>query len=619
MKTPRLLLLLLALAAHTGLQAQDFLLQGCYWNCPEDEPGSLPDSATLSFWLDKMANQAPELTHAGFTAIWLPNLAPSSPPEVKRFLRSLEQQGLLPVAQAKPPSDSLSRLASYLTAFRDSLGVADFTFGAARPSPSAFASLARELERQALTPGLLIVEAGQPSGSRNLPKWLISTLAELRDSASTVSPRVYDYELREALRRASADSTFDARLVFERSLRDAHALSGYHVVTLANHPIYKNQNGKMGDADDLMQDPLLAYAYLLTNNQIGLPSIYYGDYYGADAELAEFLDKPALQQHINQLISIHQQYIFNATSVEYLNARASGRRSAYLQGDSTRALVFQLDGAATPAGKSKYPKGSKDVVVAINFGADTLDLWQHINAAHAQPGDFFEDVTGLALAPRLTIEPADSASGTYERVHIQVPPKSYGIWVQGRTPRVVPSRVKLTTEPYTNRVELTWEVAYERKVLGYEVERSINGGPYQKIKSLAPIGKGKEAASYLFLDQDVFPEEELRYRVKLLDTEGGVEMSPPCTTRLLRPELQFELLQPPGQHICAVRVKSNYKGKTRIGVFDVRGRPVFEQDQNLNRGENTTQINLQQLPSGVYYVKFLEEGKALWSTKVVKL
>lgn len=618
MRKPLLPLLLLSLALPP-LPAQDFMLQGCYWSCPEDGAGSLPDSLTLDFWMGRIAQQAPELAHAGFTYLWLPNLTAEAPSSIRNLLKAIELHGLQAVAEIELKRDSAASFERQSRALSSQLGLKAFSINdGSRIAPQQYARGLRTLMDEGLQADLLV--SGRPDfdAAGKQQQWLVSVLRNLQGE-DRVQPRIYDYGLREALRQACTNEDYDARLVFERSIRDASATSGYHVVALVNHPAYKNQNGRSGDRDDLLADPLLAYAYLLTNNQIGLPSIFYGDYYGEEAEIDGYAGKQPLQRHIDQLMEAHRKFIVNSTTVEYLNRRGTDKQARYESGDSTRLLLFQLDGNSTPAGLSNQPAGGKDVLVAINFSADTLTLTQSINTANLRPGDYFTDVLGESLTPKADFVPFDSAATDPSAVYLRLPPRSYSVWVQGRAPRITPSRIALNANGYTDYIELTWEVAYERKVLMYEIERSVNGKPFERISNLSPLGSTSETASYLFLDKDVFPEETVNYRIKLLDTEGKYEYSPAASSQLERPELNFELLRSPGQWRYAVRVRSNYQGTAALKVFDDKGKLMHEQPQAIKRGENVAHINLAHLPRGVYYLRFSAQGHEAWSTRVLRM
>ncbi len=67
-------LLIIFLTFSLNVDAQDFMMQGWYWNYPK--PGC--DDYTGSSWAEIMAAKAAEQSEAGFTMIWMPPLTDAS-------------------------------------------------------------------------------------------------------------------------------------------------------------------------------------------------------------------------------------------------------------------------------------------------------------------------------------------------------------------------------------------------------------------------------------------------------------------------------------------------------------------------------------------------------------
>ncbi|MBV6653844.1 MAG: hypothetical protein KI786_08820, partial [Mameliella sp.] len=206
-----LIALLITLGLAPVLVAQDFLLQGCYWSCPEDSPGTLPDSATLAFWVEHLTEQSPEFAHAGFTGIWLPNLTAQAPQQVKRLIESLKEQGLIVIAEIDLQQDSMGSLTQQGIALKDALGVESFSITDRPLYPAdAFVADYKGLVNQGASPDFIIRGLPDFDQSGLQIDWIRMTLKSLEGQSGT-KPRIYDYQLREALRSVSADSTLDAR------------------------------------------------------------------------------------------------------------------------------------------------------------------------------------------------------------------------------------------------------------------------------------------------------------------------------------------------------------------------------------------------------------------------
>ncbi len=242
--------------------------------------------------------------------------------------------------------------------------------------------------------------------SATLKNWIDQVYSYMdADTKSAITPRVFDFSLFYALKDASDTYGYDARNVFNSSLVDAEGMSGFNVVTFVNnHDLAKEGN-------DIQNDPVLAYAYILTNNQIGLPTVFYPDYYQING-----FPRGGLKNQIDKLIAIHKKYIFGASARDYLSRIGTPYSQTFNSGFNTTTLIYQL---------MNIPTG-QDVIVGINYagGTDTLKVLQGINTSNVGNGDVFVNLI-------------DNNFSTYSKVNsnneilVELPPRSYSVWVQG--------------------------------------------------------------------------------------------------------------------------------------------------------------------------------------------
>lgn len=605
------------------LPAQDFVLLGCYWDCPDDAAAEI-DPASLNFWVDKMKGQAPVLRHAGFSYIWLPGFFPEQQRQIADLVGSLRKNGMeamldLDLTGSTQVGDSMSYPLEQAGRLRRDLQVRGLRLTADSPiQPGAISRLLGDLQRKQEMPLLLVVRTQEKQSPGRLAGFVGEVERNLPASPEEppVEPRVFDYPLREALRRACSNPAYDVRQVFNSSIRDVTALSGFNVVTLVNSPEFYNPNGIKGDADDLIEEPLLAYAYTLTNNQIGLPAVFYGDYFGPDSEIEFFLNKAPLQKEIDQLIKAHREYIFNATSVEYLNRIGTDRAAKYLSGTPQQTLLFQLDGANTPAGRSANGQG-RDVLVAINFADTTLRVYHEINPSNCAPGDRFTDILERSGQAATTVadQPDFQISNA---VYLEVPPRSYSIWVQGPAEAVAAGAIDFSAQWQEQYVELNWEVPEEGTIKGYEIQRSLRGEPYQPIAWIDAIGASGESASYLYVDENVFPGESIQYRVKAVGAHNKEDLSTVRRVRIPTEEWQFEVL---GEHsaIKTVRIRSNFADQVNIALFNAEGDCVWKKTEALQRGINLSRLDMTSFPRGVYFLHVTNSRNKRWTQRVVRM
>lgn len=240
--------------------------------------------------------------------------------------------------------------------------------------------------------------------ANTLKGWVDAVLAAMdADTKAAIHPRIFDFPLRNSLKQACDAFGYDARSVFNESTHDKSGLSGFDIVTFVDNHDYD-------DTQTMIQnDPKLAYAYILTNNQLGLPCVFEKSYYGPPTDTAN-----NIRSEIQALIKVHQKYIFGSTSADYLNRFGSPYFANYLSGYANTTLLYQLSNT----------NSGRDVLVCINFAGDTLKLDHNINGTNLQPGDTITDI--FSVSPYAT-----NIVGQTYGVYLQVPPRSFGVWVEG--------------------------------------------------------------------------------------------------------------------------------------------------------------------------------------------
>ncbi len=302
--------------------------------------------------------------------------------------------------------DSLFTWTSWLW---NNVGIRGLRMDAVKHFPPEFVGgLFDYLDGQGIQPQLAVGEFFD-SNPVELKNWIDSVYANM--STTNITPRLFDFSLRQALKDASDLFGYDVRNVFNSGMVDAVGLSGFNSVTFVdNHDLAKEGNS-------IQNDPVLAYAYILTNNKVGLPTIFYPDYYS----VPEFTNG-GMKKEIDELMEIHKKYIFGATNIDYLSRISTPYFQDFSNGgfDNT-TLFYQITGTSS----------GRDLLVAINYagGTDTLNMVHGINSANINPGDVFVDLLDNAIEPFSTVDASD-------KINIKIPPRSYSVWIEGVTVQV---------------------------------------------------------------------------------------------------------------------------------------------------------------------------------------
>ncbi|MEO6039939.1 MAG: alpha-amylase family glycosyl hydrolase, partial [Saprospiraceae bacterium] len=284
----------------------------------------------------------------------------------------------------------------------------------------------------------------------SLAGWVNSVTNGMSAGAQgAIKVRAFDFALRNTLREV-CDFGSDARNIFTGGMVNGGGANSYNVVTFVdNHDLRKDGLGINNEA-------MLAYAYILTNNQIGAPCVFYPDYYGVQVGTTPLIN---LKSRINKLMSLHQSYIYGSTEADYLSRYSTPYGQFFVPGTNggpETSLIYQLK-----------PSGSgKNVIVAVNFSQNALDMYQHINTGWgATAGTTFTDMLGYSGATLTNIT-------NNNEIHVTLPARSYTVYVQGVNTPLPVELLDFQANPEASTVLLNWRTATERNFDRYEVERS---------------------------------------------------------------------------------------------------------------------------------------------------
>lgn len=465
--------------------------------------------------------------------------------------------------------------------------------------PAFIGDLMDHLYASGNLPGMTVGEFydGDPAALSN---WITQAYAAMNTPTKAAADlRVFDFTLRQKLKDI-CDNNANAPEAFTTSLA-ATGVSPSNIVTFLNNHDFRDAFGPV------YNDLILAYAYLLTNNQIGLPCVYYPEYFGVQPNVHH--NNVYLKPQIDELISIHQTYIYTSPRIEYLNG--GNYYTSFLSGSYNRSMVYQMQEGV----------GGKDIIVAINFSNDAMDLWQGINlnmdgvgANDYGVGQTFTEVTnGYAITPTLSIVSVVDGEG---RLNIQLPPKSYAVWVEGA---VLPLELTaFTAKKKNNDAVLNWEVERVSGVTGFEIERSYDGHDFNVI-AFSPINMDDQLAAYQYVDQKVNPQAtNVYYRLKIVDEDGSFEYSAIEKLNWSNQLNTIQVYPNPFKDNLNIQINNNKRVAAEVLVFDLTGKKVMKKGVFIN-GNVPFELSMSNIEKGIYFLQLLTNDGVLWSGKVEKM
>ncbi len=487
------------------------------------------------------------------------------------------------------------------------VGIRGLRMDAVKHFPPEFVGdLLDNLHSNGIDPGLVVGEFYDANSSL-LKDWIDDVYAFMDEpTKQSITPRVFDFSLRSALEQASDAFGYDVRNVFNASIVDAQGLSGSNVITFVNNHDFRDAGQPIDN------DPILAYAYLLTNNQVGLPCVFYPDYYNVPGFSG------GLKQEIDVLINVHKDFIYGSSSRDYLTRFGTPYNPFFNSGLETTTLVYQL---------MNIPTG-KDVIVAINYAGDPLDMWVGVNSSGLSEGNTLGDQIGNSTLATIVV------SGG--RVNIKLPARSYAVWVEGE----IPLPIELTSFSATtigSTIKLNWNTATEINNYGFEVERtSPRPSPYEgeggeagrgweKIGFVNGNGNSNSPKDYSFVDdfpgKPAYRTGRYSYRLKQIDNDGQFEYSKTIEVDINGVK-KYELTQNypnPFNPTTSIQYAISSKQFVTLKIYNLLGREVATLvNENKEAGNYMVNFDASILPSGVYIYK-LQAGDFVQTKKMILL
>jgi alpha-amylase len=375
-------------------------------------------------------------------------------------------------------------------------------------TPEFVGDMLDSLHARGKDPGIVVGEwYGTNTGE--LSGWVNSVLSYMEPATKTaIYPRIFDFSLRDNLRQSCDNTGFDVRNVFQGSIVDASGLSGFHVVTFLNNHDFRDNSGF---ASLVHNDPILGYVYLFTNNKVGLPCVFYPDYYGYPDDPDAFPYFPTglspMKTDIDKLIQLHNSYIYNATAVEYLNRFSTPYAANFISGSADKSLIYQLSGGI----------GGKEVIVAINFSSSTLKVDHEIKLVNGlTAGSELYDIVGNSAWDYAVVNSSN-------KVYIELPPRSWSVWVQGNPVEpLAPSELRVLSAS-SEKIVLEW------------TDNSVNESGFVVERKAGEPGSWEVLAEVTNLtteDTEEYTEQtEIQYRVKAVNAAGSSSYSNTAKTQ----------------------------------------------------------------------------------------
>jgi hypothetical protein len=166
-----------------------------------------------------------------------------------------------------------------------------------------------------------------------------------------------------------------------------------------------------------------------------------------------------------------------------------------------------------------------------------------------------------------------------------------------------------------DQVRLTWQTASETNNAGFAVQRKSSAqGSWTKVgfvESKAAGGTTEKAHSYQFKDSNPpYAADKLEYRLRQVDLDGSASLSETVTVQRTVQEVELLGTFPnPARTQATIRFAVPEQQSVSLKVYDVLGRQVRTLVHGEREGRQSIQVDVSDLPSGVYFLRLKAESQ----------
>ena len=165
--------------------------------------------------------------------------------------------------------------------------------------------------------------------------------------------------------------------------------------------------------------------------------------------------------------------------------------------------------------------------------------------------------------------------------------------------------------------ELYWATSVEENAQAFELERSIQGGPYERI-AVIPASNAAGGSMYNYKDAASIAVNAsvVYYRLKMVDKDGQFSYSKVVTLRS-HSRTDVVIANNPFGNELHVTYTSRMNDIVTLSLYDAAGKRLASKSFNVNTGVNQLKLNnLHTLPRGNYVLE-LQAGKTKFAYKVI--
>ena len=197
---------------------------------------------------------------------------------------------------------------------------------------------------------------------------------------------------------------------------------------------------------------------------------------------------------------------------------------------------------------------------------------------------------------------------------------SFSPFTQGSGGGALPiDLVSFTGECKNGRAQLEFVVASQINNDYYTIKRSVDGNEWSEIGLIEGEGNTSTQMTYNWTDDNPFNRVSY-YRLAQTDYDGTSEIFNPIAVTCESTVTGYSVYPNPANEVLNIDVElTSFQGNdVEIEIMDINGRIVRSQSTELNRGCNHLEVDISEIPSGVYMINFSGTKDYIKEARIVK-
>ena len=179
--------------------------------------------------------------------------------------------------------------------------------------------------------------------------------------------------------------------------------------------------------------------------------------------------------------------------------------------------------------------------------------------------------------------------------------------------------LSFTVEPEAVGNLCRWATASETNNDYFDLERSTDGDVFKSIQRVEGYGIGSttETRYYSFLDREVC-KGIVYYRLKQVDIDGHFSYSEVIAINCNKSNTDVAVYPNPANFSITYTFFEETDGNVTMEVLDMVGKIVLQETHDVKRGYNTIESSVNNLSTGVYYLKLIRPDGETEAPRMVR-